>query len=89
MAEKTTKYRPTNGSEGEWFMSLWCERCIKDRPSKPCSILGRALGMDIDDAGYPAEWVEDGDGPRCTAFADHKAPEPTTIKDKRQIGMQL
>lgn len=66
--DKTTKYRPSNGSEGEWFMSQWCERCIKDSPNQPCSIIGRAMGMDLDDAGYPAEWIEDGHGPRCTAF---------------------
>lgn len=85
MAEKTTKYRPSNGSEGEWFRSLWCDRCIKDQFDKPCSILSRSLTR----PDYPTQWVEDDDGPRCTAFADHKAPKPTTIKDKRQIGMQL
>lgn len=82
-------YRPSNGTEGEWFMSQWCERCVKDRPSKPCSIIGRTMGLETTEKGYPREWVTDDDGPRCTAFQDHEKPKPTIIKDKRQIGMQL
>ena len=89
MVEKTTRYRPSSGSESDWFMSRWCELCVKDRPSKPCSIIGRTMALAIDDRKYPPQWVEDDDGPRCTAFADHEAPKPTIIKDKRQIGMQL
>ena len=23
----TEKYRPSNGTEGEWFMEEWCGRC--------------------------------------------------------------
>lgn len=67
--EKTTRYRPSNGSEGDWFMSQWCDRCIKDRPSRPCPIVSNAMGLDIDHADYPAEWVQTADGPRCTAFS--------------------
>lgn len=77
-------YCPSNGSEGEWFMSKWCARCVKDTASKPCAIIGRTMSLDVTDKGYPREWVEDDRGPRCTAFSDHR-PEPLTIiRDKRQ-----
>lgn len=80
-------YRPSNGSEGEWFMAHWCARCVKDTPSKPCRIITLTMALGLDDKGYPREWVEDDDGPRCTAFSDHKADPPSSIRDKRQIGL--
>ena len=85
----TKLYRPSNGSEGDWFMANWCEQCVKDSESKPCRILGRTMALGIRDKGYPSEWITDDDGPRCTAFADHEKPRPTLIRDKRQIGMEL
>jgi hypothetical protein len=91
MSDQTTEpYRPSNGSEGDWFMSRFCHRCVKDSESKPCRILGRTFALDVDDKGYPREWItDDAHGPRCTAFADHEKPKPTIIRDKRQIGMPL
>lgn len=94
---ETRPYRPSNGSEGEWFMSIFCEKCEKDRyESKPCGILGRTFALGIDDKGYPKEWIRDtGDwpgNPRCTAFVERGTvphTEPNTIKDKRQIGLPL
>ncbi len=81
---RTESYRPSNGSEGDLFMAHWCERCVKDTPSKPCRILGRTLALGIDDKAYPREWITDRDGPRCTAFSDHVQPPLTIIRDKRQ-----
>lgn len=81
---QTTPYRPSNGSEGEWFMSRWCDRCVKDTNSRPCRILGRTLAFEIGDKHYPREWVQDDDGPRCTAFSDHRKPRQASRPDKRQ-----
>ena len=69
-------YRPSNGSEGEWFISRWCARCERERAyradpdgGEPCSILSRTFVFAADDPDYPREWREDGpSGPRCTAF---------------------
>lgn len=79
-------YRPSNGSEGDWFVGRWCERCVK---AKPCAIVGRSMAHSIGEPGYPRQWVQDDDGPRCTAYSGKK-PEPSnTIRDKRQIGLPL
>lgn len=93
----TRPYRPSNGSEGESFIAAWCERCEKDRrESKPCRILGRTFALDIDDKGYPKEWIRDAGewpgNPRCTAFVERgSVPRtvPNTIRDKRQTGLPL
>jgi hypothetical protein len=68
-------------------MRQWCERCVKDTPSKPCRILGLTLAYNTRDKEYPSEWIEEDDGPRCTAFSDHRPPRQTIIKDKRQTVM--
>lgn len=81
------RYRPSNGTEGERFMARWCEKCVKDTPSKPCRIIALTMSLGIDHKDYPPEWVEDDDGPRCTAFADHAKPSSNIIRDKRQIRM--
>lgn len=76
----TDLYRPSSGTEGEWFIRQWCGKCERDKchnGSKPmdcctpedfCQIIGNTMLMDIDDPDYPKEWVEDENGPRCTAF---------------------
>lgn len=66
MAEK---YRPSNGTEGDWFMSQFCDRCAKDTEASPCPIIAATMALDVDDPDYPEEWIEDDSGPRCTAFA--------------------
>lgn len=82
----TTPYRPSNGDEGLWFMSEWCDRCVKDTEGRPCRILGRTLAFGIHDKNYPHQWVQDEGGPRCTAFSDHRAPRKRfgISRDKRQ-----
>jgi len=81
---KPRSYRPSNGSEGEWFLGRFCHRCVKDSEGKPCSILGRTFTYNETDKRYPKEWIEDADGPRCTAFSDHKTPPLSIIRDPRQ-----
>lgn len=86
-------YRPSNGTEGEIFQCEFCYRCAKDMPSRHCKIALRAFAFDIRDPQYPAEWIEDLEGPRCTAFVLRgsvpRKPRSSFTKDKRQIGLML
>lgn len=73
-------YRPSNGSEGDWFVSSWCGNCARDRAMSEgidagecedherCEIIARAMAFDIYEAGYPQEWIYGERGPCCTAF---------------------
>ena len=56
------KYKPSNGTEGEIFMSRFCHQC--KRIDEPCPILGRVFfGKEVD------EWAISKHGhPECTAF---------------------
>ena len=69
----THPYRPSNGIEGAMFEARFCANCIHfkgDDDYDYCHIVVTAYALDIDDAGYPPEWVEDEIGPRCTAFTE-------------------
>lgn len=69
-------YRPSNGTEGDYFHAASCARCTKwERSADPddcdrgCHIEAYALAYDIDDVEYPDEWIIGPDGqPTCTAF---------------------
>lgn len=74
---RSRPYRPSNGSEGEWFMGRWCGQCQKeatyrktDDGADACRIATNTMAFDIDDPLYPKEWVKDERGPRCTAFEE-------------------
>lgn len=79
---KTEPYRPSNGTEGEFFYAEWCARCQREAGARKCGIIFAAMTYDEDDPEYPKEWVCDADSypgnPRCTAF-----------EDSRQEGMPL
>lgn len=68
------KYRPSNGTEGDYFMSEHCYQCIHDNPdynakSPRCDIMGNTMCMDVNDKDYPSEWTYDENGkPTCTSF---------------------
>lgn len=62
----TRGYRPSNGTEGDVFMSHWCFRCIKE---SGCTILMGAMA-----GKNPKQWVREDDGPKCTSFSDHRRP---------------
>lgn len=65
----TSPYRPSNGAEGMDFMTRYCENCARvSKDGSACRILVRTQLNEIDDPDYPSEWIEDADGPRCTAF---------------------
>lgn len=74
-------YRPSNGTEGEFFYHNWCEHCGKELISVDpldysgaCEILTRTMFFEIGDPEYPKEWVAELDDdtgyeePKCTAF---------------------
>jgi hypothetical protein len=66
-------YRPSCGSEGADFMARFCDLCSRDAAYRDgagdsCPIAAASLTYLIDQPGYPAEWIRDEAGPRCTAF---------------------
>lgn len=82
-------YRPSNGTEGDWFYAAWCANCWRDRPDEEvyCPIWGLALAMDlgVNISQYPKELVMNEHGvPRCTAFADLTIPLPEPRCDKTE-----
>ena len=67
MSERSTKpYRPSNGTEGDFFIAAQCGNCTKQ---DGCRIVRETMRYHEDDIRYPKEWVSDADGnnPRCTA----------------------
>jgi hypothetical protein len=77
-------YRPSNGTEGEAFMSVWCARCERDRAHREdfsvdgCPIIVATMALPITDPAYPKEWVYGREGVAiCTAFTSSPdLPEP-------------
>lgn len=67
------KYRPSNGSEGDWFMDKYCMNCLHCDPNpegkKQCEILLRSLVYGANEPEYPTEWTYDeNDKPICTSY---------------------
>lgn len=67
---KPESYRPSNGSEGEYFMGRFCYRCSKAGDDElGCDIVMNTMCFSVDDEEYPREWIYDTEGkPTCTAF---------------------
>lgn len=66
-------YRPSNGSEGEWFINEYCMHCMHCDPDphglKQCQILCASLCYSVNEEGYPKEWVyDDHEEPKCTKW---------------------
>lgn len=79
---QTRPYRPSNGTEGDYFFEKFCARCVGERAARAnpegvdgCPILTATFALGVDDPGYPSEWVQN-EGPwetadpRCTAFVE-------------------
>lgn len=68
--EKIELYRPSNGFEGDRFMSQFCYQCSKDNPAVEdyCPIILQTMMREIDDPEYPNEWRYIGEKPVCTAY---------------------
>ena len=62
----TKPYRPSNGTEGDFFIAAQCGNCTKQ---DGCRIVLLTMRYHEDDIRYPKEWVSDIDGgnARCTA----------------------
>ena len=82
----TRPYRPSNGTEGDYFEERFCGRCERDRKwresegkTEGCEIHVMMLAYDERNTACPEEWVEDVDDTssyappktaRCTAFIE-------------------
>jgi hypothetical protein len=83
------KYRPSSGTEGEWFMSRWCCQCQRasamreSEPIEACAIVAATFLYSVDHPKYPDAWRYDKDGaPICDQFVqmgDPIPPEPDTL----------
>ena len=66
MEKEPMRYRPSNGTEGDWFDGKFCSRCKKNGP---CEIIFNSMIYESDEAPYPKEMIYGEDGePQCTAF---------------------
>lgn len=65
-------YRPSNGTEGMYFMEEHCFQCIHENPDpykKPkCHIMTLSMAYDLNDPEYPKEWCYVDDKPTCTKW---------------------
>lgn len=92
----TELYRPSNGTEGDFFYDRWCAHCEHEAHER-CEIFTASLIHKIDEPEYPTEWVETADvaweqrDPRCTAFVPEGqiATWPVHIRDERQHEMRF
>ncbi len=65
------KYKPSNGTSGEYFMQDFCYQCVHDHSptEKHCEIITLTMCFGVDDPEYPSEWIYDSnDKPTCTKF---------------------
>ncbi len=97
----TTLYRPSNGTEGEYFMEEFCYRCGRDAAFRlseaaedSCPIVAATFRLKIDDPDYPREWIREDDGScRCTAFTFDGSREDRerfeARRDPRQMMLPL
>lgn len=74
------RYRPSNGTDGDIFVSQWCSQCIheqgfRDGTGDGCAILAAAFAHDVDSPEYPMEWTLDSEAnAECPAFVDEDEP---------------
>lgn len=65
------------------FEAGFCNRCEREKQwredpdgAEGCDIHIRALAFSTTDPGFPAEWIIDAKGERCTAFVEEGKPLP-------------
>ena len=77
-------YRPSNGTEGAYFIEAFCVRCWYDR-NEDCPILADSFIKQV------PEWVcdDDEENAKCTQFHDAVKGEPkefpTDTKDQLML----
>lgn len=87
-------YQPCNGSEGIEFTGTWCGKCARDKSmsegapleecddDERCDLIANSMAYDIEEEGYPKEWIYAQDGqPCCTAFVEVGQPIPPSADD--------
>lgn len=78
-------YRPSNGTEGEWFIAKWCATCVHEQARRDdpdadgCDIVTWTMALPIDHPDYPNEWQYGPNGPRCTAYWEDGKAEPILL----------
>lgn len=66
---------PANAAEADAFAALWCQRCKRHTPARPCPIL--AAGLDPQ-APPPPAWIYNPNGlPWCAEFDRRPLPGET------------
>jgi len=72
----TTKYCPSNGTEGLYFQKDFCFQCRVYDEEKGCPILNATMRLNINSNEYPNQWIaEDGyKNPKCTVFEQADVP---------------
>lgn len=86
-----TRYRPSNGTEGEIFIGQWCSNCEcesarrADPDADGCDIITMTMALEIDHPDYPTEWQEGPQGPHCTAFRATGDDEPPARLDPNAV----
>ena len=90
MYKEGDPYRPSNGTEGMYFMALFCDKCCRNDTDEygegGCEILFQTEILAVDDAAYPKEWNHGPNGqPRCTAFRISDDPTQRELEDAGQM----
>lgn len=86
--EAVELYRPSNGSEGEWFHEQFCYQCSKFPRSQDaktqCSIFIMANLSSIDEESFPSDWRYVDGSPVCTSFKSREVHNKER-REKRKI----
>lgn len=86
----TKQYYPSNGTEGDAFMSYWCARCKRDPYSRSmksktcCRIVTRSM-----DGHHPKQWIYKDGNPTCTSFVSLKTRKQMVRKRKKRQQLEL
>ena len=84
------RYKPSNGTEGDLFISEWCNLCAhyKDDNDDYCEILGLTFSLNIHHIDYPKEWIYDeNEQPCCTNYLHNtEKPKPRCSKTIDMFG---
>ena len=89
MSDEARPYRPSNGTEGECFMSQWCMLCKRGDMERNPEGDGEwcEIGTDMLMGIQRDEWIKDETGPRCTAFEAMPDDGVGRLDDPRQPEM--
>jgi len=85
---KIIKYRPSNGTEGEYFFDSTCRGCIYDDDDNPCNIISLSMIYSEDEPEYPSELCYTQKGPTCTAYVNENSDEAEKIRKQERIKNQ-